>query len=237
MELINKLVLRRNVHGWPEETEVFVYVTWVRGCQVFVVLPSHNGQEDVYWAARHGQYFLTHVGLVEYMTRFKKSFVDNSKLDFEDVLEFTGASLMEALDKAPDDGGRWRIVIHENDASSDIMTRAGYAKVQAMRSYGVRIDQATHNEAPFLCALKSMQGPTIFKSFANAEIVATGLSAIGYESPWRQTMWLMFKDPTIQIQKAIDDEWTNEVEFRFLSTKHKMIFNNDFTDMSIVTTE
>ena len=237
MELINKLVLRRNVHGWLEETEVSVYVTWLRGCQVFVVHPSHNSEEDIHKASRYGQYFLTHVGLIDYMARFKQSFATNTELDFGDVIEHDSESLQRALDHVQDVGGRWRIVIHENDVDSDVMARAGYVKVQAMRSYGVRIDRSGLVEAPFLCALKSAQGPTVFNAFSHAVIVATGLMAIGYESQWSQTIATMFKVPTIQIQRAIDDEWTNEVEYDFLSTKHKMIFNNDFTKTSIVTTE
>jgi hypothetical protein len=201
-----------------------------------VVHPSHN-DEGLHWASRHGQYFLTHLGLIDFMKRFKLSFATNSEMDFADLWEYTGQSLQDTLDNLPTDGDRWRVVVHENDSSAELMARAGYMRLQAMRSYGVRIDFNTSVEEPFLCALKSTQGPTIFNSKASAELVATGLLAIGYESHWSKTLATMFKDPSLQIQRAIEDEWTNVTEFKFLSTRHKMVFNNDFTNTSIVTAE
>lgn len=75
MELYRDLMFKRNLHGYVEETHVQLYKTYLRQIPLWVVYHPHNSEQDRRDVERHGLYFLTGYGVVEYFDAFKEAWV------------------------------------------------------------------------------------------------------------------------------------------------------------------
>lgn len=233
MQLLDTLRFNRNIYGYPEETNISIYIEWVRGTQFFVVHPHHNDTDQPWDAQRYGHYMVNHETVAKFMCAFRDSWKIGSSVELNSDGEiWTRDQAYDIMYAEEDSEYTYRVTVREKS----------YRLFPELYVVGSLKDDAEHP------ALRAVRGATYLRAMLfpqeQATMMALGLSCIGVETMMSETIRKLFHNPEIIIQRALkthlmngiilEDHWENISQISFVGHNYVVQFNGDFTDATIV---